>query len=265
MRLTERGLKEIKSSIDVRLAKRHSEIAMFFDPSTFSEKSKQRKMKKPPLKPILLFLFITLVIIVPFCLWGTAIDAWFASQRELAALHREETALLLFGFLATDIVLPIPSSLVSTCCGLFLGFTFGFFVSFMAMNVSAALGYLLGRFFSRTAANLIGERDQNLLEGFARNNARWLLLLLRPVPVLAEASVLFSGIARQPIPRVVGEILLGNAVVSAVYAAVGACGKSANSMLPAFIATMSVSGICLLIGKWRRRDVTELATEHLNS
>ncbi len=211
-------------------------------------------MKRPPLNTTLLFLVISMLIIVPFCIWGGIIETWFNGQMRLASDHRFRTALVLFCLLSADIVLPVPSSVASTCCGLMLGFTTGFFVSFMAMNVSAVLGYLLGRFCSGYAARLIGERDQEVLESFVRKGGRWLLLLLRPVPVLAEASVLFSGIARQPIKRAAGEVLLGNGIVSAVYAAVGAWGKSADSMLPAFAATMAVSGICLLVGRRKSRS-----------
>lgn len=214
---------------------------------------RETEMKRPPLRTTLLFLLVATVIIIPFCIWGGAIDAWFDGQMKLASDHRIRTALLLFCLLATDIVLPVPSSLASTCCGLTLGFTAGFLISFMAMTVSAVLGYLLGRFCSGYAAKLIGARDQEVLENFAQNGGKRLLLLLRPVPVLAEASVLFSGLARQPIKRAAGEVLLGNVIVSAVYAAVGAWGKSADSMLPAFAATVAVSGICLFVGKRKSR------------
>ena len=210
-------------------------------------------MKRLPVRATLLFFAVAFAIIVPFCIWGGAIEAWFDGQMKLASAHPERTALVLFGLLATAIVLPVPSSLVSTCCGLTLGFPVGFLISFMAMNVSAGLGYLLGRFGARYAANLIGVRDQKILESFARNGAKWLLLLLRPVPVLAEASVLFSGIARQPIKRAAGEVLLGNVIVSAVYVAVGTWGKTADSMLLALGATLVVAGICLVVGRKQRR------------
>ena len=208
-------------------------------------------MKHPPLKTTLLFLLVTLVIIVPFCIWGDAIDGWFTRQMADAAKHRGRAGLVLFGLLALDIILPVPSSLVSTCCGLVLGLLPGFLVSFMAMNVSATLGYALGRFASTYARRLIGGRDMTMLESFARGGVGWWLLLLRPVPVLAEASVLFSGVGRQPLTRVVLEVVAGNAVVSAVYAAVGAMGKSSESMLPAFIATVAVSGVCMLVARGR--------------
>lgn len=210
-------------------------------------------MRHPPYRTTLLFLFVAVVIIVPFCLWDGDITGWFNKQMEVASQHRGRAALVLFGLLASDIVLPVPSSLASTCCGMVLGFAPGFLVSFMAMNVSAALGYGLGRFCSGYARKAIGTRDMEMLEAFEQRGGRGWLLLLRPVPVLAEASVLFSGIGRQPMARAAGEVLLGNAVVSAVYAAVGAWGKTSDSMLPAFAATITVSGVCILIARRKRR------------
>ena len=210
-------------------------------------------MKYPPLKTTLLFLFVSVVIIVPFCIWGEALTGWFNRQMEIASQHPGRTGLVLFGLLSLDIVLPVPSSLVSTCCGLVLGLLPGFLVSFMAMNISAALGYALGRFASTYARRLIGDRDMKMLENFACGGAGWWLLMLRPVPVLAEASVLFSGVGRQPLTRVVLEVVTGNAIVSAVYAAVGAMGKSSESMLPAFAATLAVSGVCMFVARRRGR------------
>ena len=79
------------------------------------------------------------------------------------------------------------------------------------------------------------------MKRFVGTDARWWLLLLRPVPVLAEASVLFAGIARLPPGRAALELLMGNAVVSAVYAGVGAWGRTTDSMLPAVAALCMVA------------------------
>ncbi|MGI5868468.1 MAG: VTT domain-containing protein [Kiritimatiellia bacterium] len=206
-------------------------------------------MKPTPSRSVLLFLFVSALIIIPFLIWGDAITDWFDRQMLHAAGHPVRSAAVLFGLLASDILLPVPSSLASTCCGMALGLGWGFVVSFLAMNTSAAIGYLLGRFCTGWAAKAIGERDMAALKRFIGANARWWLLLLRPVPVLAEASVLFAGIARLPPRRATVELLLGNAVVSAVYAAVGAWGRTADSMLPAFAATLAVSGICMIASK----------------
>ena len=89
------------------------------------------------------------------------------------------------------------------------------------------------------------------LKRFVGTDARWWLLLLRPVPVLAEASVLFAGIARLPPGRAALELLMGNAVVSAVYAGVGAWGRTTDSMLPAFAATLAVAALCMVAARPR--------------
>lgn len=126
-----------------------------------------------------------------------------------------------------------------------LGLVPGFLVSFFAMTISAVLGYCLGRFATRWATRAIGEKDMQFLSTFLQKRTRWWILLLRPVPVLAEASILFAGIARTSPRRVTQEALLGNAIVSAAYATVGALGQSSDSMLPAFVATMLISALCM--------------------
>lgn len=201
----------------------------------------------------LLAAIVALLIIVPFVIWGDAVTEWFNVQIEAAQGRRGAAALVMFGLLASDIVIPVPSSLVSTCCGMILGFTRGFLVSFFAMCVSAAAGYLLGRFCSGYARRMVGERDMAALARFQERNSGWWLLLLRPVPVLAEASVIFSGIGREPPGVAAVWVLLGNAVVSAVYAAVGAWSGSSESMLPAFAGTLAVTGLLMLIGRRKTR------------
>lgn len=203
-------------------------------------------MKTPvPFRSILLFVAVSALIIVPFLLWGEAVEGWFDRQMTAAEAHPLRTAAVLFGLLASDIAMPVPSSLASTCCGMALGFGRGFAVSFLAMGVSAAIGYLLGRFCTGWAARAVGESDLAAMRRVAGGGARGWLLLLRPVPVLAEASVLFAGIARMPPGRAALELLVGNAVVSAVYAAVGAWGRGTGSMLPAFAATIAVAAVCM--------------------
>ena len=64
---------------------------------------------------------IALAVIIPFCLWGEAIDAWFVSMATADTTTRAVLATTLFSALALDIFLPVPSSLASTLCGAFFG------------------------------------------------------------------------------------------------------------------------------------------------
>ncbi|MFO7937660.1 MAG: hypothetical protein R6V06_08670 [Kiritimatiellia bacterium] len=85
---------------------------------------------------------------------------------------------------------------------------------------------------------------------------RWLVLAMRPVPVLAEASLLFAGIARQHFGRTMTTALIGNLVVSAIYAAVGAFGKLKENTLIAFTVSVLLSGIMMLASKRSSRSVS---------
>ena len=194
-----------------------------------------------------LLLFVTaLAIIIPFCLFGDAISAWTEQVIREAGAHRLYTGAVLVLLLSVDIVMPVPSSLVSTACGMTLGLAGGTLASFAGMSLSAAAGYFFGRTASPAVEKMIGEKELAWLTVFQRRHGAWMLLALRPVPVLAEASVLFSGLSRQPLPGVCAATALGNLAVSLTYAAVGSWGKASDSFLPAFGASLLLSGVFML-------------------
>lgn len=195
-----------------------------------------------------LVLAVGLAIIIPFLLWGEAIEAWFGALAADAS-RRAALGWALFGLLALDIVLPVPSSLASTLCGVVFGLWGGFAISFGAMTVSAALGYAIGRLFAGWARRLIGARENALLRLFLRRHGPPALIALRTVPVLAEASVLFAGLGRMRPWRAAWPLLAGNAAVSLIYALVGAWGHRADAMLPAFLGSLALSGLFWLAAR----------------
>ncbi len=201
-----------------------------------------------PWRAFWLFLLVSAVVLVTFLLWGDTLDAWTRQAIDGSANNRAKVAFVLFIILASDILLPIPSSVASTLCGLLLGAFLGFWVSFAAMTVSAMVGCLIGRFASGWARRLIGDDDMASLQAFQRKCGPWALLALRPVPILAEASTVFAGIGRTPWGQTTLQLLLGNAAVSLVYAIAGAyCAETENATLFAFLAVMLVSGLFVAI------------------
>lgn len=188
---------------------------------------------------------------VSFYLHGPAIDAWTMQLVSQTSVHPWKVGILLMALLASDIVLPIPSSLVSVTCGLVLGFWGGMLASFTGMMVSTVLGYALGYVASPATTKWIGKAEQEQMRAFYDRLGLWMLLALRPVPMFAEMSVLFSGLAREPFAKVLGVTALGNLTGSIVYAAIGAWGKRSDSFFPAFAASLAVSGLMLLIFRKR--------------
>ena len=57
-------------------------------------------------------------VIASFVLWGDAIDAWTRAILGDRGVSRLVVAGILFALLASDIVLPVPSTLASTACGI---------------------------------------------------------------------------------------------------------------------------------------------------
>ena len=199
----------------------------------------------------LLLLGVCVALIVPFVLWQEPIEAFFQDFGALEGQARWLSAAILFGALALDIFLPVPSSLVSTLFGMLLGVGWGWFGSFLAMNVSAAIGYWLGARGSALARRALGEAESALLTDFFARRGPMALVALRAVPVLAEASCLFAGMARAPLGKSALALTLGNAAVSLMYALVGAWGREVDAMLPAFAASLLLSGLLMWAAKKR--------------
>ncbi len=202
-------------------------------------------------REIIKFSLISFIIIITFLLWGNQINELFDKFLEQAKQEQNRGLVrnILFFTLASDILLPVPSSLASTLCGHYLGFWEGFFVSFMAMNISSFIGYFIGRFFTSIAMKLINKKEiEDLEKGNAHKGACW-ILAMRPVPVLAEASVLYAGIKKLPIKGVAWGLLLGNATVSAIYALLGTYTSNDAGVAGAFIGVIIVSGIFWILAK----------------
>jgi uncharacterized membrane protein YdjX (TVP38/TMEM64 family) len=203
----------------------------------------------------LLAFLILLAIGVSFWLYGPAIDAWTESVIKLADKHPWQAGAWLTGLLASDILLPVPSSLASVACGLTLGFWGGTLASFLGMTVSTVAGYLLGYAASGQATRCLGEREKASMSSLYERYGLWMLLALRPIPMLAETSLLFSGFVRQPFAKVLLVTSVGNLVVSAVYAAIGSYNKLTHSFLPAFAAAIAVSGLLMWLARTKSNNI----------
>ncbi|HYI00151.1 TVP38/TMEM64 family protein [Hyalangium sp.] len=168
-------------------------------------------------------------ILVPFFLFGERVEA--AASAFLSARPPDwQVALVLGGLLAVDIVLPVPSSLVSTAAGGLLGFWLGTAASWTGMMVSCLVGYQLGaRAGAPALRRMAGEAERARVARMAARHGRWFLLIFRAVPVLAEISIVFAGVSRMRRREFLLVSAISNLGISAIYAALGG---SAASVIP---------------------------------
>ena len=173
------------------------------------------------LKPLLLVALALAVPVVPFLLLGEGFEEQMRGWVDESA-SRPALAAMVAGVLAADILLPVPSSVVSTIAGRALGFWTATAASWLGMTVGCTLAFGLVRRFGRPlAVRLAGEEALERTDRLAARHGTLVLALTRPVPVLAEASVVLFGATRlawRPFLAVVG---LANLAIAAAYAALG--------------------------------------------
>ncbi|MCY1014665.1 VTT domain-containing protein [Pyxidicoccus sp. MSG2] len=190
------------------------------------------------------------LVLVPFALFGADVDA--VAERFLSARPPAwQVSLVLGGLLAGDILLPVPSSLVSTAAGGLLGFWGGLATNWLGMMVACVLGYGLGARAGRSALRrMAGDAEVERLARASERLGPWFLLVFRAVPVLAEASVVFAGTSHMSRRSFFTVCALSNLGVSATYAALGAAAARLESFLVLFAGMVLVPGLALA---WVRR------------
>jgi uncharacterized membrane protein YdjX (TVP38/TMEM64 family) len=179
---------------------------------------------------------------------GAQIEAWTDNFIESASSHQSWVAVVLGTLLAVDILVPTPSSLVSTAAGFTLGFIKGTLVSWAGMTISCIIGFWIGARFGRAAAQrLVGNSELERLEDMSQRFGDWIIIISRPVPMLAEASVLFAGTSQMSLYRFLLLSTLSNLGISVAYAVTGAFSATINSFLLAFGASMLLPAAAMLL------------------
>jgi uncharacterized membrane protein YdjX (TVP38/TMEM64 family) len=195
-------------------------------------------------------IWITLIVfvLVPFFLFEDRFNA-FAETVTRGDTARWIVASSIFALLALDVILPVPSSIISTAAGVLLGFWSGTAVVWLGMMVACVFGYALGARASAVAKRFVGDEGLLRAERLVARYGDWTILVCRPVPVLAEASVIFAGIIRAPFTRFAWLTAASNLGVALGYAAFGAFSMRVDSFLLAFIGALIIPGIIIGVAK----------------
>lgn len=196
----------------------------------------------------LLWLIVIGVVLVPFVLFEEQFDAVaaeIAGGRVPAAVAATGIAALL----TFDVLLPVPSSIVSTGAGVLLGFAAGTAVVWGGMMAGCLVAYALGAWASGGAQRLVGAQSLERARALASRYGDWTIVICRPVPVLAEATVIVAGLVRAPLRRFLALTGTANLGIAVAYAAVGAFAMRVDSFLMAFIGALLIPALALGIAR----------------
>jgi len=199
---------------------------------------------------------VLLVPVIPFVFIGEQSERWVVDNLLTGSLLSDGkplALLLVVIVLASDILLPVPSSGVMTFTGASLGWLAGSVLSFIGLMLSCLIGYLLGRYFGQPLVRRF-VADDELQEMTNRLNkpGLWVLAGFRGVPVLAEASVLVAGVVRLAAGRFWLAVTVANLSISVIYNALGHYARGADWLVYALVISVLLP-LMLLLAWWLLR------------
>jgi uncharacterized membrane protein YdjX (TVP38/TMEM64 family) len=192
---------------------------------------------------------VLLVSIIPFVLLGDRFEAqlqnWLSGQT-----HWREVALGVVVLLGADMVLPVPSSGVSTLAGARLGIFWATAASWLGMTIGSVSGFALARWFGEPLVRrTAGADDLNRLTSVANAYGAMTIALTRPVPILAEAAVLLLGATRLAWKRFLPVTLLSNFAIALMYSTLGSLSYERGQLAFALAASVGLPVLATLIAR----------------
>ena len=197
---------------------------------------------------ILLLIAIALLIpIVPYLVIGELPGEQWLSANDDSSLA---FALTGGGLLTLDVILPIPSSIIIALLGGRLGFLVGFLSSWLGLTVGNLIGFGIGRLW-----------PQKLTPDVSESPTLIMLILSRPVPILAEAVAIAAGATQTRFSHMFSACAAGNLVYAGILAANGAALLAADWTGSGIILPLFVPVIGWLLWRWWvRKGSGEAAT-----
>jgi uncharacterized membrane protein YdjX (TVP38/TMEM64 family) len=196
----------------------------------------------------ILWTILIAVVLVPFLIFEKQFEqlaTWLAHGNASGWA----TAGAIGALLALDVFLPVPSSIVSTGAGVLLGVWPGAAVIWIGMTLGCIIGYVFGAYAAGPARRLVGADGLTDAGKIMERYGPWAIIICRPIPVLAESSVVFAGLVRSPVGPFLWLTALADAGIAIAYAAVGAFSMQAGSFLLTFAGAIALPGLALLAGK----------------
>jgi 3-dehydroquinate synthase len=150
--------------------------------------------------------------------------------------------LFIITVLVFDIVLPIPSSLIAVFAASTFGFATGTVLIWLGLMLGCCFGYLLGAGSKQLLCRWISEEDYIKAKAMTDKAGVGTLILMRGVPILAEASVVAAGLVRFPLKVFLLVTGLANAGLALIYAYIGSLSITNNSALTLVAGSVAVPG-----------------------
>ncbi len=168
--------------------------------------------------------------------------------RPWLAGHAVPAAGLGLVLLVVDVVLPVPSSVVMVANGALFGALVGTLLSVAGSTGAALLGLALGRRGSGLLDRLVSAPERRRADALLQRWGVLAVVLTRPVPLLAETTVLLAGASGLDRRRVALAAAAGSVPAALLYALAGALGTRLASPLAIAAGVVVVTAVTWALG-----------------
>jgi uncharacterized membrane protein YdjX (TVP38/TMEM64 family) len=190
------------------------------------------------------FLIVSAVIIIIFLCFNN-IESFLSDVLNSVINKPALFVICSFAVLISDIILPVPSSIVMFTNGYVLGWFYGALLSIASLMISSFIGYYLGKFTSRGLKTKSDQRADQILEKYGT----LAILMSRGIPILSESICIVCGYNRMPLKRYLTYNLIGFIPLSLLYAFCGSMGYEKNVFLLSFVFSLFIALAFWFYGK----------------
>lgn len=184
---------------------------------------------------------------VPLVVLGDRFDLmirdWITAPQSALAV-----AAIGITLLVADLLLAIPSALVIALMGGLIGSAAATVAGTIGLSLACAWGFMLGRTIGRdfNGADAREQQDFATATGMLKQYGPLALVVARPVPILAEISVIAAAALGMPAAPVLITTTLANFGIAALYAFVGATAEGWLGIALVFGAATTLPALALL-------------------
>ena len=185
------------------------------------------------------------IVLITFGIFHTLEDS-FSDTLHLLENNPIEFGIISFAILASDIILPVPSSIVLYINGYFLGILAGTLVSLSGLMVGCIIGYFIGKASSNLFDSTSNQKADKLLSKYGPPA----IFITRGIPILSESICFVCGYNRTRFRQYLLLNFIGYLPVCIIHAIFGKLGyEDTNMFLLSFAASIVISVIFWFFGK----------------
>jgi uncharacterized membrane protein YdjX (TVP38/TMEM64 family) len=158
--------------------------------------------------------------------------------------HKEYAGIIIILILISDIITPIPSSIVMTISGNIYGFFWGAIISYIGAVLSALLGFLLFRNYGRKKTlHILGKKEYASMNKYFRVYGETIIIISRMFPMVTEVISCFAGLTKISIKRFFILVSLGTLPMVFYYAYFGSVAENASEWAMPLILGFLIPGV----------------------